>query len=317
MNIVFDSLVCPLMPSQNHTAHFTPEDALSSSLWKTLNYFDVFAHPLMLHEIISFIDHPGPDREEVRVRLNSMIRDGFLNEYEGYYYLGDDRSKIGRRIEANVRACRKMKTARFFSRIISWFPYTRAVMISGSLSKGVMHSDSDIDFFVITRRGRLWLNRTMLAIFKKIFLLNSHKNFCINYFIDEEHLGIPDRNIFTATEVAFLMPMSNYPLHREFLNANNWFTNHYPNINTPLHRPDKQPWIRRFSEFLFNNAFGDWLEKQCMLLNNNYWKRKYQIPDTTDPNADIYSTPYTSKYHPHRQQFRVLNQLQQRLNGGI
>src|SRR4029453_8923510 len=97
--------------------------------------------------------------------------------------------------------------------LIASFPYVRCVCISGSLSKKYFDDTTDIDFFVITKPGRLWVCRTFLILFKKLFLLNSKKYFCINYFIDSDNLEIPDQNIFTATELTTLIPMHDYELY--------------------------------------------------------------------------------------------------------
>ena len=79
--------------------------------------------------------------------------------------------------------------------------------ISGSLSKGYYDDDGDIDFFIITSPKRLWIARTFLILYKKIFLLNSRKYFCVNYFISSNALEIEEKNIFTATELTTLLPM--------------------------------------------------------------------------------------------------------------
>lgn len=286
---------------------------LAASVLRTLQYFDVFQHPLLATEIQEFSDIPGIELSKVEHSLHRLMEIGIVGQCSGYFYLGSDIGKVKRRIEGNLRACKRMPTARFFSRLISLFPYTRAVLISGSFSKGVMHPDSDIDFFIITKPGRLWLNRTLLALFKKVFLLNSHKNFCINYFIDEEHLTIPDKNRFTATEIATLMPMSNYHLHQKFLIANGWHKDYYPNHGHLNRKPDRAPLIRRVLEIPLNTKLGDWLEQTCMRISNSFWKRKYHMQDIGNPHSDIYSTPWVSKYHPNRQQFVVLESYSKNL----
>jgi len=72
--------------------------------------------------------------------------------------------------------------------------------------------------------------RAFLTLYKKLVLGNSHRNFCLNYFIDSNNLEIPDKNIFTATEVAFLIPMYNYTLYENFICMNNWFRREFPNF---------------------------------------------------------------------------------------
>src|SRR5690606_3777846 len=102
----------------------------------------------------------------------------------------------------NLMANKFSDIARKKAKLISQFPFVRGVMASGSLSKGYADEKSDIDFFIITIPNRLWIARTLLVLYKRIFLLNSHKFFCVNYFVDEKHLGIEEKNLFTATELA-------------------------------------------------------------------------------------------------------------------
>ena len=66
------------------------------------------------------------------------------------------------------------------AKFISKFPYIENVSISGALSKNYYNNDGDIDFFLITQPNRLWIARTLLIIYKKMFLLNSRKYFCVN-----------------------------------------------------------------------------------------------------------------------------------------
>jgi predicted nucleotidyltransferase len=93
------------------------------------------------------------------------------------------------------------KLAGIVTHVIKRFPFVRGVFVTGSLSKNSSDSSSDLDFMVITRKGRLWIARTLLMLFKKIFLLNSYKYFCINFLLSEDNLEIEDKNVFTATEV--------------------------------------------------------------------------------------------------------------------
>ena len=79
------------------------------------------------------------------------------------------------------------------TKFISKFPYVRAILLSGSISKGYMDKDSDVDYFIITQPNRLWVTRLLLMLFKKIFLFNSRKVFCINYFVDSEKLEIEEK----------------------------------------------------------------------------------------------------------------------------
>ncbi len=143
-------------------------------------------------------------------------------------FWGEDNEAVRRRIDGNLRASARLKTARRYTKIMAAFPFVQGVFISGSLSKGFAGPDDDIDYFIVTNPRRLWLTRSLLTLFKKFFLVNSHRNFCINYFVDTQHLAIRQQNRFTATELAFLLPTYNSQLHQRILQENEWIRNYYP-----------------------------------------------------------------------------------------
>ena len=125
------------------------------------------------------------------------------------------------------------------SRKIAKFPYVKGVCLSGALSKGFYDDDGDFDFFIITKPNRLWIARTILVLYKKIFLLNSKKYFCVNYFISTDKLEISEQNLFTATEIATLIPLYGTDTFKEFLEAKNpWAAPYFPNKPSPKTKYD-------------------------------------------------------------------------------
>lgn len=132
-------------------------------------------------------------KDRLKLLIETLVDANYLYQYGHYYSISTNTDFIIQREENTRRALQIMPMARRMTKIISWFPFVRAVLISGSLSKNVITPDGDIDYFIITGRGRLWVTRTLLVLFKKIFLLNSHKYFCINYFIDDTHLEIEEK----------------------------------------------------------------------------------------------------------------------------
>lgn len=131
-----------------------------------------------------------------------------------------------------------MKAAKRVGAFIHRFPYVRGVYLSGSLSKhGVTGKDDDLDFFIITKAGRVWAAKLLLIAFKKIALLNSEKYFCINLLMSEEELVLNKKNIYIATEAASLVALTNDPLLHTFLAANPWVQTQFPNLEV---QPQKE-----------------------------------------------------------------------------
>jgi hypothetical protein len=265
-------------------------------------------------EVINYCNVPGIDPLVGRKVLEDLKKKHLINYFEGYYFIGEDNSVVDKRIEENKRAERRMKTARIFARIISNFPYVRAVFISGSLSKHVMKNDSDIDFFIITESGRLWFCKALLTIFKRIVLVNSHRNFCLNYFIDTNTLSIPDRNVYTAAEIAFLLPMYNYVLYCKFLDANRWYRYDFPNkkeSNEILHI--KPFGLKNLFELACNNFLGKAFDQLSYKVLTGFWKKKYNYLGEKKFSRNIQSSKNVSKFHPESYQERVLNNLENKM----
>jgi len=161
---------------------------------------------------------------------------------------------------------------------IEKFPFVRAVNLSGSISKDVMHPDSDLDYFVITEKNRLWLAKLFLVLFKRFFLLNSKKEFCINYFISESNLKIQERNIFTSIELVSMIPVNNNYWHGRLLSENSWiqdYCKNFTNPNTHTATPKSKPLWSRIIHSMLNGSIGDRLEKRVMTFVYNKNKKKY------------------------------------------
>jgi predicted nucleotidyltransferase len=167
--------------------------------------------------------------------------------------------------------------AKKISRFLFRFPFVRGIGISGSLSKNCADQDSDIDFFVITRRNRLWICRTLMHLFKKLTFLTGHQHwFCMNYYIDEVALCIEEKNLFTATELVTLLPVCGKGVMESFYQANSWVQSYFPN-RSEKEASSKTTGQHRFKnavEFLFSNPAGEKLDNFLMKLTSRRWKKK-------------------------------------------
>lgn len=275
----------------------------------TLLYFDIFKYPLTKDEIQKYCHCKIYSPKEINEGLEFLVAKKFVNYSSGFYFVNNDYAIVERRINGNLLAEKFNSIAKKYSQIISKFPFVRAVFISGSLSKGYMDKESDIDYFIITAPGRLWLSRTLLVLFKKIFLLNSHKHFCVNYFIDETNLEIPDKNIFTATELLTLIPMINQELFAKFLKENTWTNNFLPNLhplNNKITDVKRRLTFKLYLEKLFSGSIGNKLDDLCLRITLKYWKKKFTHFSKQDFKNALRSKKNVSKHHPNKFQEKVL-----------
>jgi hypothetical protein len=290
---------------------------LAKNILRVILYFDIFRHPLTSREIFHCCSEPELSILMIEEELDALLRNQLIVKQAGFYFAGNGSAVLQRRISGEENAKRWMKIAHRFSKLISHFPFVRAVMISGSLSKGYMDRTSDIDYFIITKTKRLWLSRSLLVLFKKIFLLNSRKYFCINYFVDEESLRIPDKNFFTATELIFILPTYNYELYSQLMNRNSWVRKYYPNF--PLRdehevRPVNDSFLKRSLEKIFNGSIGEALDTFFFRLTLRHWKKKFLHFDASTFDLRLRSRKNVSKHHPNGYQEKVLHNWSERID---
>ena len=307
------------------TQHISPTSQSPSpdaAVLGALTYFEIFEHPLTLEEIIDFSTIKGLSKEQANAAIQALMAAGMVWQYGDFFQTQPQQEWGPQRLEKNARAEQMRAKALRMGRFISHFPFIRAVLISGSMSKNCMSADSDVDFFLITTPGRLWVARTILVLFKKIFLFNSHKYFCVNYFIDTEHLEIESQNLFTAMECVTLLPVSGASWYQQFMAANDWAkAAHFPNtaLRHVVDVPERPHYFRiqKALEMLFNNPLGDFFDTQSMKATGWFWKRKFKHFDEKRFDSALKSRKYVSKHHPLWFQEKVLNRYRELMNERI
>ena len=289
---------------------------MRQSIIRTLAYYDIFSYPLTAEEVYQNLSNNHTSIEEIKQELENLTSNKLIFHKENFFQLKDDDNYIQRRIKGNQLADKRLKTARKISGFISRFPFIRGILLSGSISKGFMEEDSDIDYFVITHPNRVWFSRLMLMLFKKLFLLNSKKNFCINYFVDSENLEIEEKNIFTATEIVTLLPTFGTNIYNEFYEKNFWVRQFYPNFpkrETIKILDRKNGIVKTFLEKILGRKLGDKLDDFSMSLLNKFYKTKYKKFDQEDFKLAFKSSKKESKHHPKFFQKRVLVEFETKI----
>ncbi|OYU82272.1 MAG: nucleotidyltransferase [Flavobacterium sp. BFFFF1] len=279
---------------------------------KTILYFSLFKYPLKLEEICRF--SISKDCPKIETELRDLVAKKVIFQIEDYYYPEYDPSCLEKRKNGNKMAADALLKAKERARLISKFPFVEAVGVSGSLSKGYYDNDSDIDFFVITKPGKLWLSRTFLMLYKKIFLLNSRKYFCINYFMSSSSLEIEEKNRFTATEIKTLLPFEGREVFEEFYNKNEWVSHllgqHDPKLED-IGVIEKPSGVKAL-EAALSTKFGEFLDVVFKKTTVAFWKLKFRQMHTEDFKVALKSTKNISKHHPLNFQKKVIGALNEK-----
>jgi hypothetical protein len=284
---------------------------------KTLLYYDIFNYPLKCKEVFHFLGTNSITEDHVRKTLDNLTNEVLIYRFGNLYSLHPDESNIERRVKGNNEAEKSLVVAQKKAKLISKFPFVRGVFASGSLSKGYMDEKSDIDFFIITTPGRLWIARTLLVLYKRLFLGGSRKHFCVNYFVDEDHLEIEEKNLFTATELATLIPLYGSEQYSRLIESNDWLKGFFPNYvsrpteNVPTSRVSAS---KKMLEALISACFATNIEAYFKRLTMKRWKKIFESQySKADFDIAFKSKSYASKHHPQHFQRKVMEVYAEKL----
>ncbi len=275
----------------------------------TLLYFDIFDHPLTADELFRFLPCKIP-RAVFDAKLDSLP----IRSDQGLYHLRTDGEIAALRRRRERKAISMIRASYVVGWALRHFPYVRGVYLSGSLSKRVNDGSADIDLFIVTQENRLWLCRAILTLFKKLFLLNGKKFLCLNYFVSESHLQIPDRNVFVATEMVTLLSLYNRLELFELLHANEWILHFYPNFSFDEGiSAEKRSTIQRFFEKGLNDGIATKLDGRLLKYFSGVWIRRYAEVPEEKRSLMFRSTRDSSKVHPNDFQSSTLDAYEKRL----
>jgi predicted nucleotidyltransferase len=280
---------------------------------KSILYFSIFRYPLKIEEIHSYTNYSAV--KETENELEHLISEKILTKVDEFYVYANDLESVTKRLKGNLHASKALIKAKERAAFIAKFPYVKAVGVSGSLSKGYYDNESDIDFFVITKHDKLWICRTLLMLYKKVFLLNSRKYFCVNYFISENQLEIEEKNRFTATELKTLIPMQGKVIFEQFYIKNKWVSDYFSKFSpeTSAVLDTTKPLFTKGLEFVFDTKIGNYFDFTFKKITLQKWKNKFDFLSQKDFEIALKSTKNISKHHPSNFQKKVILALNSKI----
>lgn len=238
---------------------FTPPSVEEKSkiLLKTFLYFAVFKFPLTKREALAFCQFKT---QSIDSELDFLLKEKLIYKIKNLYLPKNEKLWVERRLKGHREAKRIMPKAKKMAHILKHFPFVRSIMISGTLAKGYMDQNCDIDFFVITKPGNITISKFLIGVSRRLFF---PKGLCVNYIIDTDNLLIEKQNIYSATEFATLIPVMDSNIFHEFISKNkHWVTDNLPNYNIQrnISKPIKEAALKISIEKLLSTKIGNFFE---------------------------------------------------------
>jgi predicted nucleotidyltransferase len=202
---------------------------LSSGEIASICYHDIFDFPLTFAEIIRWQMAKGA----IGKNFNSQV-----TSKRGYFFLDGKDGLIYKRLLKKRTSLKKVAIAKKAAKLLGMLPTVKMVGISGSLAMENASEGSDVDLIIITRRNSLWMTRLIAYLFLMVFNFplrrpsdkNQNDKLCLNIWLDESDMVWKKRNVYTAHEIAQIVPLVNKDkTYGKFLWKNKWVLSYWPN----------------------------------------------------------------------------------------
>ncbi len=155
-----------------------------------------------------------------------------------------------------------------YGRLYKNIPWVRAIYLCNSITFNALHENSDIDLFIITKKGQLWRARFWSVLLftlcnLKRNMTNPKQKFCLSFYISEdnldiEHLRLKWWDVYLPYWIAHLSELyiENQNISNKFQQANIRVKNFLPNISL---QQNIFLWHKKFTK---KGAWKQFIEKR-------------------------------------------------------
>lgn len=275
------------MQTQYDTENGAPSgaspDVLAEAIVRTVAYVDIFDYPLTVAEIHRYLKGVPASPQQVEQLLgNGCLVPSRLSQHDGYFMLPGREQIVAIRQQRAALAAQMWPLALRYGQKIVALPFVRMVAVTGSLAVDNAESCADIDYFIVTQPGRLWLCRAFTILIVRM-AEREGVTLCPNYFRVVTQLSFAEQSLYAAQELAQMVPLSGLDVYCQMRQANPWVSEYLPNAQgvprtMPIPKLSRRrcSW-RRALETLLNTPAGSWLERWEMNRKIARFARQYDL----------------------------------------
>ena len=255
----------------------------SKNILQTIIYYDILNYPLTSFDIWKYLlaENSSTLGEIVEALENEGLKNK-IEEFRGFYFLKGSKDLVDRRIQCDKNSAVKFEIAERAAWWLRFVPYVRMIAVTGTLAMKNCEKNSDIDFFVVLKKGRIFTGRLLVTVMihltgKRRYGKNIKNRICLNYFITTDGLEIERQDLFAANEYSFIYEIFGHNVFQKFCKANaEWIKKIKPNYNCSNLKPARycvehsgiSSFFQKSFESLINILWGDRIES---------WQKRHQI----------------------------------------
>ncbi|MBI2444044.1 MAG: hypothetical protein HYV42_02255 [Candidatus Magasanikbacteria bacterium] len=288
---------------------------LEQSISETLAYFDLLDFPLTKEELWRYLwQAPSGAAAAFAAALNRLKTGGTVAEKFGFHYLAGRGLLIEERRARGLVSEQKRQRASQAARLVGRLPFIRAVFLSSSVAAENAAPESDLDFFIITAPGRLWLarffaNALLRLLGWRVYGRERRDRICLCFFVaanqlDLAPLRVADDDIHFAYWLHQMLPLYDpHHYYDQLIAVNRWTRSYLPNIERPT--PPIQSELRPSG-----GKRDDWAERLTRFIQW-HWLLPEIKQRANSPDHSVVIAPGALKFHlndsreRYRQQWRA------------
>jgi hypothetical protein len=281
-------------------------DDRERAIAQSVLYAGLFDYPLTLAQLrTTLIACRLTPSEVLGVYRRSERLRALIDSEDGWFFPAGRREFIDERRRRERRSRAFLQRHRLYLGVLRRMPWVRLAALSGSVAHLNLEGAGDLDLFLVTRRHRVWVVTVAAIVLAK--LLRRRATACVNYVIDETVLGFEPPDLFSASQIIHLKPLTGWPVYEQLLAANPFVGAHYPNFHPThsralLRRESRVRLVRRGLELLLA-PLGGLAEIVCRRAYRGYLLRR---ASTWRSPEQVRLTDSCVKLHTHSHRRRVM-----------
>jgi hypothetical protein len=263
---------------------------LKKNILATLLYYDVSSLALTAIELFRFcIDRnylSGKNLEVLEmknirffdflIQLEVLEKEGYVRKEKGLYVLSQSTTSISRYAQLRKESALILFRAYSWLRWLRYVPFVRTIFITGGLSFRNAHKGSDWDVLVISQKNRIFSARFFMTVITQILAKRRYGKYvrdriCLNHYMSEKNLAVRMRDLFSAREYAWAIPVGYTPLREQFYTANAIFIKKFlpfwkEPVSNHFFEEEENDFLRKIQKFLEGILSWNEVEKRLKTL---------------------------------------------------
>ncbi len=218
-----------LEPTSALVADLAPHEA---AIARSVLYAALFDYPLRLSQLRQTLIGSRQTPSDILASIrDSPALASVVEHRDGFFFPAGRHDLVAVRHRREIRSRAFLARHTLLLRAIGSLPFVRMVALSGSIAHFNLQAGGDLDLFIVTRGRRVWATTVIVILLSK--LLRRRSTLCANLVVADTSLAFSPADLFTASQIVGLRPVTGGDVMHRVLAANSCVREHFPNFHVP------------------------------------------------------------------------------------